>query len=247
MLCGGFASPCRFLCVSPSNMTLVTRGDPCCALFCARQGSCDTLDTNKVQYRVSASRTSMLSAPRQIATRRLGSFLASVKATMSKHFPAETAQVSISNSHSMFRSDKTGTPTQNIKTIESEFHGVRLPNRVLSFALPASKCIQDARIMNKMLFKYKQEVHAAFDRHTPPYSLLDPAVKATESIVATYWHNPENIKVDVDPKGLCFFILRWGCREHFVSGCCHYLGATAVVTPGSAGHLLWECCILASL
>ena len=25
------------------------------------------------------------------------------------------------------------------------------------------------------------------------------------------------------------------------------LGATAVVTPGSAGNLLWECCILASL
>ena len=25
------------------------------------------------------------------------------------------------------------------------------------------------------------------------------------------------------------------------------LGATAVVTPGSAGYLLWECCILASV
>ena len=25
------------------------------------------------------------------------------------------------------------------------------------------------------------------------------------------------------------------------------LGATAVVTPGSGGYLLWECCILASL
>ena len=25
------------------------------------------------------------------------------------------------------------------------------------------------------------------------------------------------------------------------------LGATMVVTPGSAGYLLWECCILASL
>ena len=25
------------------------------------------------------------------------------------------------------------------------------------------------------------------------------------------------------------------------------LGATAVVNPGSAGYLLWECCILASL
>ena len=25
------------------------------------------------------------------------------------------------------------------------------------------------------------------------------------------------------------------------------LGATAVVTSGSAGYLLWECCILASL
>ena len=27
---------------------------------------------------------------------------------------------------------------------------------------------------------------------------------------------------------------------------CTPLGATAVVTPGSAGYLLWECCILAS-
>ena len=25
------------------------------------------------------------------------------------------------------------------------------------------------------------------------------------------------------------------------------LGATAVVTPGSVGYLLWECCILTSL
>ena len=88
----------------------------------------------------------MVSASRQIATRRFGSSFASVKATMSRHFLADTAQVSISNLQSMFCSDKTGTPTQNIKTIESEFHGVRLQNRVLSFALLASKCIQDARM-----------------------------------------------------------------------------------------------------
>ena len=37
-------------------------------------------------------------------------------------------------------------------------------------------------------------------------------------------------------------LLRWGCREHFVSG-----GSTAVVTPESVGYLLLECCILASL
>ena len=78
--------------------------------------------------------------------------------------------------------------------------------------------------MNTMLLKCKQEVNAAFDRHTPYYSLLDPAVKATESIVATCCHNHENIKADVDLKRLCFFILRWGCREHFVSGCCHSSG-----------------------
>ena len=120
--------------------------------------------------------------------------------------------------------DKTSTLTLNIKTIESKFHGVRLPNRVLLFAQLASKYIQDARIMNKMLFKYRQKVHAAFDRHQLFYSLLDPAVKATESIVATYWHNPESIKVDLDPKGLHFIILRWGCREHFVSGCRHSSG-----------------------
>ena len=44
-----------------------------------------------------------------------------------------------------------------------------------------------------------------------------------------------------------FFFSRLGCQEHFVGGCCTPLGATAVVTPGSAGYLLWECCILASL
>ena len=174
------------------------------ARYCGRlnlSGSC----ANRFKTELSASLTSMLSASRQIAKRRLGSLLASVKATMSTQFPAETAQVSISNLHSMFCSDKTGTPTQNITTIEPEFHGVRLQNRVLSFALLA-KCTLLSTATRLI------------------YSLLDPAVKATESIVATYCHNHENIKADVVPKGLCFFILRWGCREHFVSGCWHSSG-----------------------
>ena len=78
------------------------------------------------------------------------------------------------------------------------------------------------------------------------YSLLVPAVKTTESIVAT-------VVTIIDYQGGCgsegvlLLHLRWGCREHFVSGAGTPLGATAVVTPGSAGYLLWECCILASL
>ena len=85
----------------------------------------------------------MLSTSRPIATRRLGSLLASAKATVSRHFSAETAQVSI-NLLNMFCSDKKSTPAQDNTTLESEFHGVRLQNQVLSFLLLASKCIQDA-------------------------------------------------------------------------------------------------------
>ena len=37
--------------------------------------------------------------------------------------------------------------------------------------------------------------------------------------VATYCHNHEDIKADVDLKVFLLFLLRYGCREHFVSGC----------------------------
>ena len=123
----------------------------------------------------------------------------------------------------MLCSDKTGTPTQNIKTIESKFHGVRLPNRVLSSALLASKCIQDARIMNKML-KYKQEVHAAFDRHTPHLLAFGSCCQGDRvhccDLLAQSWE----YQGGCGSERACFFILRWGCREHFVSGCWHSSG-----------------------
>ena len=54
--------------------------------------------------------------------------------------------------------------------------------------------------MITMLFKCKQEVHAVSTATRLIYSLLDLAVKATESIVATYCHNHEDIKADVDLK-----------------------------------------------
>ena len=39
---------------------------------------------------------------------------------------------------------------------------------MLSFALLASECIQNAEdVINTMLLKCKQEAQAAFDRHTP--------------------------------------------------------------------------------
>ena len=65
----------------------------------------------------------MLSASRQIATQRLGSFLASAEATVSS--------ISLrrqSRSH-MFRSGTTGTLTQNITTNESEFPWCEIQNK----------------------------------------------------------------------------------------------------------------------
>ena len=81
-------------------------------------------------------------------------------------------------------------------------------------------------------------VQAAFDRDTP----LDPAVKKTESVVATCCHNQRE-----DQNEGWSSSLRWGCREHFVSGCWHCLGRDRGRYPRSASYLLWECCILASL
>ena len=59
------------------------------------------------------------------------------------------------------------------------------------------------------------EVQAAFDR--APWILL---VKKTESIVATI------VTINVKIKAVEMVLsLRWGCREHFVSGCWHSLWA----------------------
>ena len=48
---------------------------------------------------------------------------------------------------------------------------------------------------------------------------LDSAVKKTESIVATTV--TINVKIKADGMVLS---LRWGCREHYVSGCWHSSG-----------------------
>ena len=54
------------------------------------------------------------------------------------------------------------------------------------------------------------EMQAAVDRDTP----LDPAVKKTESSVATCCHNQRE-----DQNEGWSSSLRWRCREHFVSRC----------------------------
>ena len=119
----------------------------------------------------------------------VGSLLACFRKCRSRHFPAETAQVSISNLHGMFCSDKTGTTTQNIGTIESEFHNVRFRTECCRLHCWLQSASGREDVMITMLFKCKQEVHAVSTATRLIYSLLDLAVKATESIVATYCHN----------------------------------------------------------
>ena len=87
-----------------------------------------------------------------------------------------------------------------------------------------------------------RDVQTAFDRQTI-YSFFDPAVKTTESIVATCCHNQCEDQGGWD--GLLLCVGDAGNTSLVDAGT--PLGATAVVTPGSAGFLLWECCILASL
>ena len=66
-------------------------------------------------------------------------------------------------------SDKTGTLTQYISTVESEFPRCEASEQVLlSFALLASEQTQNTvNVIDTMLFKCEQEVQAAFYRHTP--------------------------------------------------------------------------------
>ena len=111
---------------------------------------------------------------------------------MSRHFPAET--VSISNFHGMFCSDKTGTPTQNITTIEWEFNDVSFRTECCRLHCWLQSASRREDVMITILFKCKQEVHAVSTATRLIYSLLDLAVKATESIVATYCYNHENNK-----------------------------------------------------
>ena len=104
------------------------------------------------------------------------------------------------------------------------FHDVRLKAGALSFALLASERIFYATMSRTIVTQVQAEVQAAFDRDT-----LDSAFKKTESIVATIV--TINVKIKADGMVLS---LRWGCREHFVSGCWHSSGR-------DCGRYPWEC------
>ena len=111
----------------------------------------------------------MLSVSRKIATRRLVSFLASAKVTVSNI--------------SMFRSDTTSMLTQNITTIKSEFPRCEIPNKYVSFALLASERILNAMMSWTIVTQVQAEAQAASTM------ISDSAVKKTESIIATCCHN----------------------------------------------------------
>ena len=68
---------------------------------------------------------------------------------------------------------------------------------------------------------------------------------------AEYWINTFNIAMILEENGsryiLVFFFYVGDAGNTSLVDAGTPLGATAVVTPGSAGYLLWECCILASL
>ena len=66
---------------------------------------------------------------------------------------------------------------------------------------------------------------------------LDPTVKRTESIVATCCHKQCEDQDGWD--GLLLYVGDAWNTSLVNAGT--PLGATAVVTPGSAGYLLWEC------
>ena len=107
-----------------------------------------------------------------------------------------------------FAPTQTGTLTQNITTIKSEFPWCEIKTGALSFALPASKRILNAMMSRTIVTQVQAEVQAAFDRDTFGFCCQEK-----ESIVATCCHNAY----------LDSSLLRWGCREQFVSGCWHSL------------------------
>ena len=91
---------------------------------------------------------------------------------------------------------------------------MRFQTSTLSFALLASERILNAMMSWTIVTQVQAEAQAA-STVTPS----DSAVKKTESIIATCCHNQCE-----DQCGWMVLSLRWGCREHFVSGCWHSSG-----------------------
>ena len=122
--------------------------------------------------------------------------------------------------------DQTDTLTQNITTTESEFPESET-SRILSFALLPSQCIQNDAV----------QVQTKCRRLWIPLSRRqNPLLRLVVTI---------NVKINKTKDGLLLYVGDAGNTSLLDAGT--PLGATAVVTPGSAGYLLWECCILASL
>ena len=89
----------------------------CDIVFCVATVHLLLILSDKFKTKPAASLHEILSASRWIATRRLGSFLASGDATVSKHFSARKSK---SRSETcILRQNET--LTQNITTIESKF------------------------------------------------------------------------------------------------------------------------------
>ena len=192
-----------------------------------------------VQDRAATSLHENVSASRQIATWPLDSLLASAKAI--------SRCISLRRQR-RFRSTRQARSHRTSRLSSRSVQGVRLQNKVMSFALLASEFIQNARMSWTRCCSSASgrcKLLSAVTRLI--YSLLDPAVKTTESIIATCCHNHVTIKADVDPKVFCFFIYVGDAGNTSFVDAGTPLGTTAIVTPGSAGYLLWECCILASL
>ena len=120
----------------------------------------------------------MLSASRQIATRRLDRFLASAEVTVSNISLRDSAGLTRFAPTQRARSHKTSRPSSR------SFHGVRLKTSTLSFALLASERILNAMMSWTIVTQVQAEVQAA-STVTP----LDSDIKKTESINATSCHN----------------------------------------------------------
>ena len=143
----------------------------------------------------------MLSASRQIATWPPGSSLASAEAI--------SRCISLRRQR-RFRSTRQARSHRTSRLSSRSFQGVRLQNKgfvicTAAFRVhPERKDAVQVQAGSACCFR---PPHASFTRF---WILLS---RQQESIVATYCHNHENTKADVDLKALCFFILRWGCRE----------------------------------